>query len=135
MRDGVDGGTPVAGRRRSANEVIVVALGYGQVTSGYWPAVVIGTLELLILIMYATASVWHEVRRRRDASTLLSVLGRPDQLAGEAGDPPPRCWALIAEAIIVRERLSAEIDAETYRTRMNDLARQANPERRPQHNA
>jgi hypothetical protein len=102
-----------------------VTSGYGQVTSGYWPAVVFGTVELLILIMYTTAAVRHEVRRRRGASTLLSVLRRPDELPGEAGDPPLRCWALIAEAIIVRERLSGETDAETYRTRMNDLARQA----------
>jgi len=113
----------------------VVTSGYGQVTSGYWPAVVIGTVELLILIMYITAAVRHQMRRRRDARTLLSVLRRPDEPAGEAGDPPLRCWALIAEAIIVRERLSGEIDAETYRTRMNDLARQAIPERRPQRNA
>jgi hypothetical protein len=124
-----------AGRRRSANEVSVVTSGYGQVTSGYWPAVVIGTVELLILIMYTIAAVRHEVRRRRDASTLLSVLLPPDELAGEAGDPPLRCWALIAEAIIVRERLSGEIDAETYRARMNDIARQAIPEHRPQRNA
>jgi hypothetical protein len=41
---------------------------------------------------------------------------------------------LIAEAIIVRQRLSGEIDAETYRTRMSDLAWQAIPERRPQRN-
>jgi hypothetical protein len=115
--------------------VNVVTPGYGQVASGYWPAVVIGTLELLILIMYTTAAVRHEVRRHRDPSTLLSVLRRPDELASEAGDPPPRCWTLIAEAIIVRERLSGEIDAETYRTRMNELARQAIPERRPQRNA
>ena len=105
--------------------------GHGLITSGYWPAGVIGTVELLILIMYTTGAVWHEVRRRRGASTVLSVLRRPGELAGEAGDPPLRCWALIAEAIIVGERLSGEIDAETYRTRMNDLAQQAIPERRP----
>ena len=113
----------------------MVTSGYGQVTSGYWPAVVIGTVELLILIIYTTVAVRHEVRRRRDASTLLSVLRRPDELAGEAGDPPLRCWVLIAEAIIVRERLSGEIDAETYRMRMTDVARQAIPERRRQRNA
>ena len=113
----------------------MVTSGYGQITSGYWLAVVIGTVGLLILIMCTIAAVRHEVRRRRDATTLLSVLRRPDEPAGEAGDPPLRCWALIAEAIIVRERLLGEIDAETYRTRMNDLARQAIPERRPQHNA
>jgi len=76
----------------------VVTSGYGQVTNGYWPAVVIGTVELLILIMYTTAAVRCEVRRRRDASTLLSVLRPPDELAGEAGDPPPRCWALITQS-------------------------------------
>jgi hypothetical protein len=109
----------------------MVTSGYEQVTSGHWPAVVIGAVELLILILYTTAAVRREVRRRRGTSTVLSVLRRPDELAGEAGDPPLRCWALIAEAIIVRERLSGEIDAETYRTRMNDLAQQAIPERRP----
>lgn len=108
----------------------MVSSGYGQVTSGQWLAVVIGTVELLVLITYTTAAVQREVRRRRGASTLLSVRPRPDELAGEAGDPPLRCWGLIAEAIIVRERLSGEIDAETYRTRMNELARQAIPERR-----
>jgi hypothetical protein len=117
------------------NEVSVVTSGYGQVTGGYWPAVVIGTAEVLILIMYTIAAVRKEVRRRRDAGTQLSVLRRPDELAREAGDPPLRCWGLIAEAIIVRERLSGEIDAEMYRTRMSDLARQATPERRPQRNA
>ena len=42
---------------------------------------------------------------------------------------------LIAEALIVRQRLSGEIDAETYRIRMNALARQAIPERHPQRTA
>jgi hypothetical protein len=46
-----------------------------------------------------------------------------------------RCQALIAEAIVVRQRLSGEIDAETYQIRMNELARQATPVRRPQRNA
>jgi hypothetical protein len=46
-----------------------------------------------------------------------------------------RCWALIAEALVVRQRLSGEIDAETYQARMNDLARDAIPARRPQRNA
>ncbi len=110
-----------AGRRRSVNEVSVVTSGYGQVTSGYWPAVVIGTVELPILIMYTAGAVRHEVRRRRHASALLSVFRRPDELAGEAGDPLLRCWALIAEAIIVRERVSGQIDAATYQARMKDL--------------
>jgi hypothetical protein len=46
-----------------------------------------------------------------------------------------RCRALIAEALIVRQRLSGEIDAETYQARMNGLARDSIPERRPQRNA
>jgi hypothetical protein len=115
--------------------VSVVTLGYGHVTSGYWPAVVIGTVELLVLIMYTTATVRNEVRRRRGANTVLSVLRRPDEPAGEAADPPLRCWALIAEAIIVRERLSGQIDAETYQIRMNELARQATSECRPLRNS
>jgi hypothetical protein len=34
-----------------------VTPGYGQVTSGYWPAVVIGAVELLMLTVYTTAAV------------------------------------------------------------------------------
>jgi hypothetical protein len=43
------------------------------------------------------------------------------------GDSLWRCRALIAEALVVRQRLSGEIGAETYQARMNDLARQATP--------
>ncbi len=45
-----------------------------------------------------------------------------------------RCQALIVEVVIVRQRLSKEIDAETYQTRMNELAWQAISERHPAHN-
>lgn len=45
-----------------------------------------------------------------------------------------RCQALIAEAVVVRQRLSGEIDVETYQVRMTELARQASSERRPQRN-
>jgi hypothetical protein len=45
-----------------------------------------------------------------------------------------RCRALIAEAVIVRQRLSGEIDAETYQIRMNELARLAISDRRPERN-
>ncbi len=57
-----------AGRRRSAIEMSAVTSGYGQVTSGYWSAIVIGAVELLGLITYTTAAVC-ELHRRRDAST------------------------------------------------------------------
>lgn len=108
--------------------------GYGQVTGGYWPAVVIGAVELIILIMYATPAM-RERLRHRDASTPVPAIRGCDELSGEADKPLQRCRALIAEAVVVRQRLSGEIDAETYRARMNDLARPAIPERRPQRNA
>jgi hypothetical protein len=109
-----------------------VTAGYAQVTSGDWPAVVIGAVGLLILIMYPTAAVRRELRRRRDTSTPVSVIRRSDEPSGEALG---RCWGLIAEALIVQQRLCGQIDAETYQARMNDLARQAVPQRPPQRNA
>ena len=49
--------------------------------------------------------------------------------------PFERCRGLIAEALIVRERMSGQIDAETYRARMKDLAREAVREGRADRNA
>lgn len=92
--------------------------GYAQVAGGFWPAVVIGGIELWIAMLYTTAGARHALRRCRDAGAGLSRLGRSDE-------PPVetllRCWRLIAEAIIVRERVSGQIDAATYRRRMEDL--------------
>jgi hypothetical protein len=75
----------------------------------------------------------HRARRKemvREPTGRLSETPPPDM-----GASLRRCWALIAEALVVRQRLSGEIDAETYQARMNDLARDAIPARRPQRNA
>lgn len=39
----------------------------------------------------------------------------------QADGPPRRCWGLIAEAVIARERMSGHIDAATYQARMSAL--------------
>ena len=49
--------------------------------------------------------------------------------------PVERCRGLIAEALTIRERMSGQIDAETYQARMKDLAWQASREGRAHRNA
>ncbi len=97
--------------------------GYGLVASGYWPAIVLGAVELLILITYTTGAARRELHRRRDASTPIPVVRGSDDPSRETDDRLPRCRGLIAEAMIVRERVSGQIDAATYQKRMTDLAR------------
>src|SRR5262249_57283975 len=101
-----------------------VAGAYGQVTTGYWPAAFIGAVLLLTLVVTTTKAV---IRRRwpryKPAAVEAAVrpLGAPPS---NADVPIERCRGLIAEALIVRERMSGQIDAETYRARMKDLARE-----------
>ena len=107
----------------------------GQVTSGYWAAVLIGVVLLVTFIATTTTRIMRVYRARHNDTELQSTDGRSDLLPSGMGASLWRCQALIAEAVIVRQRLSGEIDAETYRDRMNELARQAISERRPQPNA
>jgi len=106
----------------------------GQVTSGYWAALIIGVVLLLIFVRTTTAAIGRVYRARRDEAALRSTDVISESAVG-MGASLWRCQALIAEAIVVRQRLSGEIDSETYRIRMNELARQATSERRPQRNA
>lgn len=76
---------------------------YGEATTGRWLAVVIGAVLLLILIVATVAAALRARRRRHDATAVAP------------------CWGLIAEALVVRQRVSGQIDAATYQTRMNDL--------------
>jgi hypothetical protein len=108
--------------------------GSGQVTSGYWAAVLIGVVLVLIFVATTTAGMMHVYRARHTEPALQPTDGLSDLLPSGTGASLWRCQALIAEAVIVRQRLSGEIDAETYQIRMNDVARQANSERRPQPN-
>lgn len=101
----------------------------GQVTSGYWAAVLMGMVLLLTFVATTTA------RARRSETAPQPSDGLSDLLPSGMGASLWRCQALIAEAVVVRQRLSGEIDAETYQIRMNELARQAISDRRSQPNA
>jgi len=105
------------------------------VRAGHWAALLIGVLLLLTFVATTTAGIMHVYRARRNETAHHPTDGLSDLVALGMGASLERCWALIAEAVIVRQRLSGEIDAETYQIRMNELARQAISERRPQRNA
>ncbi len=119
-------------------------VGYGQVTSGYGPATVLGALLVVILVVW-TAVTARRGRRRRDLAGERPAAATPairrrgadsadtptGDLFATARQPEPsthrlirsgRCTLLIAEALLVRERLAAQIDAPTCRSRMHDLA-------------
>ena len=115
--------------------VSTVAEAHGQVTTGYWPAAFIGAVLLLTLIVTTTRAV---IRRRwpRYKRVAVEPAVRPLGAPPSNGDVPlERCCGLIAEALIVRERMSGQIDAETYRAHMNDLAREPPREGRAHRNA
>ncbi len=107
----------------------------GQVTSGYWAAVLIGVVLLVTFIATTTTGIMRVYRARHNETGLQPTGGLSDLLPSRKGASLRRCQALIAEAVIVRQRLPEEIDAETYRVRMNELAHLAISERRPQPNA
>ena len=118
-----------------AEEVGTVMAASGQTTSGYWAALLIGVLLLLIFVATTTGDVVHAYRARRNETPHQRTDGLPDLPASGMGASLWRCQALITEALIVRQLLSGEIDAETYQIRMTELARQSTPVRRPQRNA
>ena len=107
----------------------------GQSTSGYWAALLIGVVLLLIVVATTTAAIMSVYRARRDETAFQSIDGISDLAPLGVGANLWRCQLLIAEAVVVRQRLFGEIDAETYQIRMNEIARQATSERRPQRNA
>ncbi|GAB4964140.1 hypothetical protein MAHJHV55_29590 [Mycobacterium avium subsp. hominissuis] len=107
----------------------------GQITSGYWAALLIGVLLLLTFVATTTAGIMHAYRASRNETADQPTDGLSDLSPSGMGASLWRCQALITEALIVRQRLSGEIDPETYQARMNALARQAISERRPQRNA
>ncbi|OBH06140.1 hypothetical protein [Mycobacterium sp. E1747] len=107
----------------------------GQVTGGHWAALLIGVVLLFTFLATTAAGLMRVHRGRRIETTPPSTDGPPDPLPSTMGASLWRCQAMIAEAVIVRQRLSGQIDAETYRFRMNALALQFNSERSPQRNA
>ncbi len=121
-----------------AEEVGTVMAASGQITSGYGAALLIGVLLLLTFVATTTAAIMHAYRARRTKTKQTKhqpTDGLSDLLPSGMGASLWRCQALITEALIVRQRLSGDIDAETYQARMNALAHQAISERRPQRNA
>ena len=102
---------------------------HGHISTSSWLVVLIGTVEVLILIGALVGGVWLMVdtvtllvrewlHQRRSITAVVPESPRN----GEPAQPASaRCRELIAEAMIVRERLSGQIDAATYRSRMNDL--------------
>ena len=109
--------------------------GCGQLTSGDWPAMLIGVVLLLTFVATTIAAVMRGYRPRRKETAPEPTARLSDPLPSDMSASLWRCRALTEEALIVRQRLSGKIDAETYQARMNDLARQAVPERPPQRNA
>jgi hypothetical protein len=116
-------------------EAYTVMAASGQTTSGYWAAVLIGVSLLLTFVATTTAGIIHAYRARRNDTAHQATDGLSDLSPSGMGASLRRSQALIAEAIVVRQRLSGEIDAETYQIRMNKLARQAISERRSQRSA
>ena len=108
---------------------------YGQITSGYWSATLIGVLLLLAFIATTIVAVTRRYRAHRKDTAPEPAAGLAGPVPSDTSAPLGRCWVLIAEAVIVDQRLSGEIDAETYQARMTDLAWQAVVERRLQRNA
>jgi hypothetical protein len=107
----------------------------GQITSGYGAALLIGVLLLLTFVATTTGEIMRAYRARGNETAHQPTDGLSDLLPSGMGPSLWRCQALIAEALIVRQRLSGDIDAETYQVRMNALTHQAISERRPQRNA
>lgn len=98
-----------------------VIAAYGQVTTGYWPAVIIGAMLLLALIATTIVAVRSRRHRRRAATPPTSAAPSTAVSPEDADVPHERCRVLIAEALIVRDRVSGRIDAATYQARMTDL--------------
>jgi hypothetical protein len=87
-------------------EVGTVMAASGQSMSGYWAAVVIGVLLLLTFVATTTAGIMHVCRARRNKRAHQPSDGFSDLVALGMGVSLWRCQALIAEAVIVRQRLS-----------------------------
>ena len=108
---------------------------YRQVTTAYWPVVLTGAVLLLTFIVTTTAAVMrrrHPHRKHTTVEPAVRPFGAPPS---DTDVPVERCRGLIAEALIIRERMSGQIDAETYLARMKDLAWQASREGRAHRNA
>ncbi len=94
-------------------EVGTVMAASGQVKSGYWAAVLMGVLLLLTFVVTTTAGIMHAYRARGNETAHQPTDGLSDLSPSGMGASLWRCQALITEALIIRQRLSGDIDAET----------------------
>ena len=81
----------------------------------------IGTVALATLTVTATAAVMRWCRIRHDVIAASRVLRAYGESHHRDGIPDRRFNDLIAEALVVRERVAGHIDAATYQARMSDL--------------
>lgn len=97
----------------------------GQVSSGYWPATLVGVALLATFVATTIGAVKRAYQSHRNETPRHDSVRLSGLLASDRGVSLWRCRALTAEALIVRQRQSGDIDAATYRARTTDLARQA----------
>jgi len=76
-----------------AEEVGTVMAASGQTTSGYWAALLIGVLLLLIFVATTTGDVVHAYRARRNETPHQRTDGLPDLPASGMGASLLRCQA------------------------------------------
>lgn len=105
---------------------MAVMAGYGQITAGYGPAVTIGAVLVLIavvdLVVATKAKLRRARQRRSNVAAPIPGVGLSGEAVQQSDDPLVGCRDLIAEAVVVRERIAGRIDATTYQARMKDLA-------------
>ena len=95
--------SPSTGPSWEVTTVTAVTATYAVISAGYWPALVIGVVLILLLTLLTVIAAVRARRQRQEATSLA------------------RCRLLIAEAMVVRARVSGQIDAATYQQRMREL--------------
>lgn len=99
-----------------------MAATYRDVSVGYWPDLVIGALLLSVWVVMTAGSIRNWLRNRRGSPRPVTAANRTSsEPISEPDVPYERCKGLIAEALIVRDRVSGQIDAATYQERMKEL--------------
>ena len=94
---------------------------YRDITTDAWAAIAIGAVGLVMMIAMTIAAVMRWRRSRHNLTWLSQAPPTCRQPHHEDGIPYWRCHDLIAEALIVRERVAGHIDAATYQARMSEL--------------
>jgi hypothetical protein len=84
-------------------EVATVIAAHAEVSTAFWGVFAVGAVSLLILLVSRLAVVLRARRRRQEALALA------------------HCRSLIMETLVVRARVSGQIDAATYQERMKDI--------------